>query len=134
MQSLGVRELFGVLAENVRARVADGIDRVPYAVHQPRSVERLLVQETGYVVAYGGVGAGSGGFEVVEHLGDLDIRAAVPRTFERTEGRRHGRVGVRARTRHHMVGESGVVAAAVLGVEHQAEVEYARFEVGELLV
>lgn len=61
--------------------------------------------------------------DVCEHLPHLGIRAAVLGTLERSDGRRIGRVGIGAGAREHAGGESGVVPTAMLGVEHEHDVQ-----------
>ncbi len=56
------------------------------------------------------------------------------RAFEGGQGGGDGPVGVRAGGRNHPAGESRVVAAAVLGVEHEAHVQKLRFFLGKQLV
>ena len=127
-------EFFCVVLQDVGARIAERIHGVSYAVHEPRAVESLFVEQTGDVVAYGGIGARGGRLEIGEHLGHLDVSAAVPRTLERAERRRDRGIGVRAGTCHDVVGERRVVAAAVFGVQDEAEVEDEGFQFRILLV
>ena len=63
----------------------------------------------------------------VEHFHNLDISAAVTRTLQRTDSRRVCGVGVGAGGRYGTAGERRVVSAAVLSVEHKAEVEQVSF-------
>ena len=134
LQPFGNGELLGVVAQDVRARVAERVDRVPYAVDEPRAVERLFVEDAGDIVADGVVRAGGGRLDVLEHFGHLDVGAAVTGTFQRAEGRRHRGIGVRPGAGDDVVGEGGVVAAAVFGVQDEAEVEHLGFELAVLPV
>ena len=61
---------------------------------------------------------------------DAQVRAAVAGALEGEDGRGNGRVGVGGGGGYDVRGEGGVVTAAVLGVEHQAEVEQLGFERG----
>ena len=129
-------ELLGVVAQDDGARVGDRVDRVAHAVDEAGPVERLLVEQAVQVVRdllvvlpVGEVLA-----QVVEHADDLEVRAAVARALERAERRRDRRVGVGAGRRDDVRGERRVVAAAVLGVQHERHVEDERLELGELAV
>ena len=70
---------------------------------------------------------------VIQLVHDLQVRAAVLGALQRADGRADGRIGVRAGAGQHAAGEGRAVAAAVVRVDEQAEVEQTRFLVGELL-
>ena len=61
--------------------------------------------------------------DVVDHLAGLVVGATVLWALERAQGRRIGRIGIGAGGREDAGGEAGVVAAAVLGVEHEHHVQ-----------
>ena len=62
-------------------------------------------------------------FDVVHHGHDLAVGAAVAGALQGGHGRHDGGVGVRAGGGDHVVGEGGVVAAAVVCVQHQGNVQ-----------
>ena len=70
------------------------------------------------------------GLDRLQHLHDLDVRPAVQRALEGSDSRRDGRIGVGPRRGQHTGGEGGIVPAAVLGVEHQTQVEQLGFFIG----
>jgi hypothetical protein len=74
------------------------------------------------------------GLYVAEHLHYLGVGAAVERAFKGTYGRGDCAVCVGAGGGHAAAGEGGVVAAAVVGVEHQHHVQDVGFLVGVALV
>ena len=103
-----------------------------HAVDQARSVEGFPVQQRAQI--------GLDGlfvrpipdilFHVFEHLNYLDVRTAVLGPFQAGQRRRHGRIGVGARRSNHMHGEGRVVAAAVLGVQHQRQIQDSGLQLG----
>ena len=68
--------------------------------------------------------------EVVKHIDDLDIGAAVEGALERTDAGCDGGVGVGASGTGDAYGEGRVVAAAVLRLYDKEEVKHAGFELG----
>ena len=74
------------------------------------------------------------GRHVVDHVAGLEVGAAVLGALERADGRRVGGVGVGAGGGEHARGERGVVAAAVLGVQDEHDVEQHGLLVREALV
>ena len=134
--ALGVGHAAGMVLQDLGAGVADGVHRMAHAVDQAAAVAGLLAddlaQELPHLVIVGGI------FhilqDVVQLVHDLQVGAAVLGTFQRADGRRDGRVGVGAGAGQHTAGEGGAVAAAVVGVDHQAEVQKPCLLVGELLV
>ncbi|MPM63085.1 hypothetical protein SDC9_109965 [bioreactor metagenome] len=71
---------------------------------------------------------------ILKHFGHLDIGAAVLWPFQRCQCRHHGRISVGTGRRDDPRGKRGVVAAAVLGVQHQRKVQHAGFELGKRTV
>ena len=68
--------------------------------------------------------------DVSEHLHDLLVGAAVAGTLQGAHRRRDGGIDVGAGGGEHPAGKGGVVAAAVLGVEHQAQIQQPGLLVG----
>ena len=68
--------------------------------------------------------------DVLHHLHHHQVGAAVARAFEGAQRRRHSRVGVCAGGSDHAGGEGRVVAAAVLRVEQQGNIQHAGFQLG----
>jgi len=122
--------------EDAGARVGFGIHRVSHAVDQPRAVARLagqqLPQVRGDLLVVAAVL--HGGLHPLEHLHNLDVRTAVARPLQTADGRGNGRVGIRPRRGEHTAGERGIVAAAMLGVQNQADVQQLRLLAGEAAV
>ena len=129
-------EPLGKALHDFRARVGDRVHRVPHAVDQTRLVEGILIEQAREVAA---------DFilvrpildlllHVLKHPHNLDVCAAVLRPLERAERRRDGRIRVRAGGGDDVRRERRVVAAAVLRVEHQRDVEHLRLKRREFLV
>ena len=96
---------------------------MPHAVHEARFVERLLVEDLSNVIReFAAFEIGHVFFDGVEHLAHFDVGSAVFGSFERAQGRRHRRIGVRSRGRDHVRRERGVIAAAVFGMQNEAKV------------
>ena len=72
--------------------------------------------------------------DVMEHLHDLFVGAAVAGTLQRAHGGGDGGIDVGAGGGEHPAGEGGVVAAAVFGVEHQTQVQQPGLLLGKLVV
>lgn len=91
-------QFLDVLLEDERTGVGLGVDRVADAVDQTAAVKRLFVEDTREVSGDGIVAlpVGNIGHNVGKHVHDLDVRAAVARTFQRAERRCHRRIGIRA--------------------------------------
>ena len=129
-------QLLDVALEHALARVGQRIDRVAHAVDEALAVEGLAVYDLFKVglhlvpvlpVAH--VGA-----DVLHHLHDLDVGAAVLGPLERGHRRGDGGIGVRARGGDHARGEGGVVAAAVLHVQYERGVQHLGLGGGVALV
>ena len=73
-------------------------------------------------------------FDVTEHLHHLGVGAAVEGTLQRAHGAGDGAVAVGTAGGHGAADVGGVVAAAVLSVDHEHQVEEAGFVVGEGVV
>lgn len=96
----------------------------------PASFENLL-EEIGDLIRVGNIFNAL--LDIFDHLGDLYVRAAVLRSFERADARGDSRICVGAARSQHAGGESRVVSAAVLGVEHEADIEHMRLFRSEFL-
>ena len=103
-----------------------------HAVDEARAVSRLLPQQAAQVVPHRVVvrPVGHLGLDVSEHLHDLLVGAAVAGTLQGAHRRRDGGIDVGAGGGEHPAGKGGVVAAAVLGVEHQAQIQQPGLLVG----
>ena len=134
--ALFIGKVFGVGFQNLRARVTQGVNCVAHAVNQAAAVAALpaedLAQELADLVVVCRI---LDIFEnVVQLVHDLQVCAAVLGALQRADGRRNRRVCIRAGAGQHAAGEGRAVAAAVVGVDKQAEVEQPRLLMGELLV
>ena len=65
-------------------------------------------------------------------MDDREIRPAVFRTFQRTYGGGDGGIRISTGRGYQMSGEGGIVAASVLCVENQGDIQQARFQIGIL--
>ena len=72
--------------------------------------------------------------DILVHVHHFGVGSAVARALEGADRRSVGGVGIRGGTGQHAAGEGGVVAAAVLGVEHEHDVEQHGFAAGEVVV
>ena len=125
-----LRQTLRLLLEHLRTRVGDGIDRMAQTVDESRAVARLPVGDP---------------LQIARHLirrrpvldvrldllhlaHHAEVRATVTGTFERQDRRRHRGVDVGEGARHDVRGEGGVVAAAVLSVKDEREVERLRLQ------
>ena len=109
---------------------------MPHAVDEPALVERLFAEDLVEIVfervarpIFADVR-----FDVLKHERNFQIGAAVFGSLQRTEGRRHGGIGVRAGRSNDVGGKRGVVAAAVFGMDDQADVQRLCFQIGEFIV
>ena len=125
LQALLHRQVRGLLLQQHGPRVREGVHRVPDSVDQAAAVEGLLAHDLRQVgphlllvlpVLHAGL-------DVLHHFPDLQVGAAVQRPLQGADARGDGRVGVGGRGGHHAHGEGGVVAPAVLGVQHQGQVQ-----------
>ena len=112
-------------AENLLTRVRDGVDRMTHTVDEAAVVKGLLGKD---LLEVGARLVGVGpvvqmALDILDHLNDLDVCAAVPGAFQGREGRSNGGVGVRPGGSDHAGGEGRVVAAAVLHVEDEGDVQ-----------
>ena len=101
---------------------------MPHAVDEAASVIGLLAQDAAQVIGYlplVGV-VDDRVHQVLVHARDLDVGAAVLGALERADAPGVRGVGVGAARGEHARRERGVVAAAVLGVQHEHDVEHAR--------
>ena len=131
-----LRQARGVLVADDGARVGERVHRVAHAVDQARAVAGLLAHNAAQVVGnlalVGPVVHMA--LDVEAHLAHLAIGAAVLGTLERADGAGVGRVGVGAAGGEHAAGERGVVAAAVLCLQHEHDVEHVCLVVGVCVV
>ena len=130
------RQRARAFAEDQRAWVGEGIDGVSHAVDQTGAVAGFLVQHLAdkgrdLLVIFP---VPDVRLEFLKLPEQLPVCAAVLRALQRADGRGDGGIGVRPGGGNGAAGEGGVVAAAVLGVADQTQVEQARLLVGELLV
>ena len=127
-----LRQHFHKVPEHIGARVAERIDRVPHAVDEPRFVECLPVQQRAQVALDGGFvrPVGQRLLHVVEHLHHLDVRAAVLGPLQAGQRRGHSRIGIGAGRGNYVHCKRGIVAAAVLGVQHQRKIQNAGLQLG----
>ena len=70
----------------------------------------------------------------IQLVHDSEIGTAVLGTFKGTDGGGDGAVGIRAGGRKDTVGKGGVIAAAVVGVADQTEIQQFGFFMGEVLI
>ena len=112
--------------EQVGTGVGQGIDGVAHAVDQARLVKGLLVEQGLEVVAHLVLvlPVPDGLLHVLKHLHHLDVGAAVPGALQGGQGGRHAGVGIGTGGGDHMGGKGGVVAAAVLGMEGQTDIQH----------
>ena len=125
----------GELAQHLGARVGEGVDRVADAVDQAAAVEGALGEGILEIAADLRLArpVADVRLQVVDHLHDLDVRAAVARPLQRAERGRDGGIGVRPGRGDDVVCKGGVVAA-VVGVEDERRVERTGLQLGILLV
>ena len=118
--------------EHLAPGVGLGIDRVAQAVDQAAAVEGILVQDPGEIVRHAAlvIPVPHVLLHVVHHGHHLAVGAAVAGTLQRGHGRGDGRIGICSGGGDHMVGEGGVVAAAVVRVEDQGHVQGPGLQIG----
>ena len=124
-----LRQLAGVALADDGARVAQGVDGVAHAVDQAGAVVGLLAQDPAQVVGHLALvrPVGDAGLEVVLHGDGLEVGAAVLGAFQAGDAAGIGRIRICAAGGEHAGGEGRVVAAAVLGMEHEHDVEHLGF-------
>ena len=122
-----------VVAADLGARVAQGVDGVAHTVDETRAVEGLLVENLAQVGCDLVLVLPIGDMctDVLVHGHDLGVGAAVARALERADGRGVGGIRIGGRGGQYAAGKRGVVAAAVLGMQHEHHVEQHGFVAGE---
>ena len=136
LAALGLGQLLHESLEHHGAGVGQRIHRVTHAVDQPLAVKGLPVHDFAKVGPHLVLVAGVFDIrtDIVHHLHDLDVRAAVLGAFQAGQRRRHHGIGVRPGGGHHPRGEGGVVAAAVLHVQKQRNVQHVGLQRGVFAV
>lgn len=118
------------------AGIALGIHSVSHAIDQTGAVKGALVKDGCQIFfdlfVVGPVGDAA--FEIVKHVAHTDVGTAVARSLERAERAGDSRVGVRASGGDDARGERRVVAAAVIRMEDETEIEQLGFELAEIFV
>ena len=134
--ALGVGQLMHKVLEHHGAGIAERIHRMSHAVDQALLVEGLPVHDLAQILPHGILVGGIRhmGADIVHHVHDLDVGAAVLGPLQTGKCRRNNRVGVRPRGSHHTGGEGGVVAAAVLHVQQQGNIQHVGLQIGVLPV
>ena len=122
-----------VVAADLGSRVAERVDGVAHAVDETRAVEGLLVENLAQVGCNLVLVLPIGDMrtDVLVHGHDFGVGAAVARALERADSRGVGGIRVGGRRRQHAASEGGVVAAAVLGMQHKHHVEQHGLVAGE---
>ena len=122
--------------EDDGTRIGHGVDRMPHAVHQAGAIVGLLADDLGQVVGNLAVVLPIGDvlLDLALHRAHLVVGAAVLATLQRADRRRVRRIRIGVGGGEHACGERRIVAAAMLGVQAQHDVEHARLLVGELAV
>ena len=117
--ALDLRHMLGVLLQQHRTGVGNGIHRVAQTVELSGLVTGLAVQQLVQIIPDRAVVVGIHIFlDVLEHLHHLGVGAAVQRALQGAHSSGDGAVGVRTAGGHGAAHEGGVVAAAVLGMHH----------------
>ena len=119
-----------IVPEHFAPGVRAGVDGVAQAVDEAAAVKGILIQNFGQIIGHAAlvIPVLHMGLDVGHHLHDLAVGAAVAGALQGSHGRRNGRIGVRAGGGDDVVGEGGVVAAAVVGVEHKRHVQGPGFQ------
>ena len=103
---------------------------MPHSVNQAGAVKGIFVQKLfevfGHLILIFPIC--NIALHILKHLDNLDIRTAVLWPLERAEGSGNGGIGVRPGGGDDMRGEGGVVASAVLRMEHKGKVENLGFQ------
>ena len=126
----------GVVFQDLGARVAQGVHRVAHAVNQAAAVTGFLADDLAQHLAHFAVilRVLHIGQDVIQLVHNFQVGTAVLGAFQGTDGRRDGCVCIGAGGGQHTGGKGGAVAAAVVCVNQQAQIQQACFLVGELLV
>ena len=66
--------------------------------------------------------------DIFKHFNNFQVCPAVSRSFQGTEGRCNGGIGICTGRRNHMVGKRRVVSAAVIRMEDQRHIQHLRFQ------
>ena len=122
---LALGQSLGVLFQQDGPGIGEGVDGVAHAVDEPRAVPGLLIHEPaqvgGDLLLVGPIPDPI--LNVLEHLHDLLVGAAVAWALQGADGPGDGGVQVGPGGGEHPAGKGGVVAAAVLGVDDHAQVQ-----------
>ena len=133
--ALDLRHMLRVFFQQHGTGIGDGVYRVPQTVDLTGAVAGLTVQQLVEVIPDGAVVMGIHVFlDILEHLHHLGVGAAVERTLQGAYGAGDGAVRIGTAGGHGAADEGGVVAAAVLGVDHQHHIQQMGFLFGILLV
>ena len=133
--ALDLRHMLRVFFQQHGTGIGDGVYRVTQTVDLTGAVTGLTVQQLVEVILDGAVIMGIHIFlDILEHLHHLGVGAAVERTLQGAYGAGDGAVGIGTAGGHGAADEGGVVAAAVLGVDHQHHIQQMGFLLGVLFV
>lgn len=126
----------GFVLEKFGAGIAQGVDGVAHAVDEAGAVEGFTGEDLAQIIGNFAVIVPvlHVSLDVFDHGVGALVGGAVAWPFEGADGGGDGGVGVGAGRRNDVGGESGVVTAAVVGLEDQAEIENFCFERGEFAV
>ena len=114
----------GVLLQQHRTGIRHGVHSVAQSIELAGAIPGLPVQQTHQIVPDGSVVVGIHILlNVVEHLHDLGVGAAVERPLQGAHRSGDGAVSIRTAGGQRPAHEGGVVAAAVLGMEHQHHIQ-----------
>lgn len=122
--------------ENLAAGVGFCVNGVSHAVNQAALIENFFAQDLIEIILHriARPVLADVCLDVLEHQRHLQVGAAVFGPLQRTEGGGDGGIGIRSGGRDDVRREGGVVAAAVFGVDDQADVQRLGFQVGEFIV
>ena len=123
------RQLVDKGLEDLGAGIGFGVNGMADAVDESGVVKGIPVEELFQIGAHLVIvlPVAHLPLDLVKHMHHLDVGAAVLGPLQAAQRRRNGGVGVGAGGGDDMGGKGGVVAAAVLCVEHQCHVQHPGF-------
>ena len=118
-------QLLHELPEDSGSRIRHGIDRMTHTIDQSHPVKclsvhdlRKIIPEPVLILIIRHMST-----DIIHHLHNLQVRAAMLRSLQGRQGRCHDRIGIGACRRNHAGGKCGIISSSVLCMQHQRRIQ-----------